>query len=905
MFREPMDLRVLLLVFPFNDMALYGKDAFRELLQAAHDPERYAAAFDSFKRHVLFPALNKVHQIHQLDEIELLIGSYFPREAMKRYDDVSGLYLAYLSQLSRMFITHRDGKITFKYWENGYDAKLLGPYKGINKAALWHSLNRVFTTDLLAYMHLLDNGMEDERYLRGFHSIIHMEDAQLDQVLAEGVAETHMHLNAARSFAMNWQALMNPSSANLAELSNPILAQRVEGKFVLSMASARLLLGYYLVHGAGERRMSDIDAFYQSGNKEQDRCRRFLHQLADGQSTHEAQKGYTFFKDLLNRFGLGPRVEDGEELAAQVRRDPLSRLLPESHSIEDLLLFRCLGYMKQYPEDRLFSAVFWQYIRVKNAVFRLQVQGNYIRGLDYFQPFYKRATKLRLAGSAYHEIKYVLQAQLDNRYLRKLEVRVAPPLDAGSSEELTKGLTSGLLDFFAAYRDIAEELHARGEPVADIGIVYHFLKRKDEQGSDKCWLAYSEFGEDASLYFKRLQNRYFMQMEAIRDLREKIPALSYYIVGIDAASVEKNTEPWVFAPLFAVARDSADHRMLYLQGERERRTQHLGYTYHVGEDFRHFLTGLRHVDEVVERFRFRSGDRIGHGAVLGIKPSQWRVRNQVVILPRIEHLENLLWIWGLYKSGSNARISLDYSHLEQEILDLAKDIYVVMDGITVYQLWLAYESKFKRIMERASFGRHQRTAAEAGRENRLFCKFVHPLDGEVWNEDKLMHAQHCKCYLDRMLEPIQVAVKQEQVALLEELQQIVVRKISNRGIVVETNPSSNTAITEVEHIFEHYIQQLNQRFVFRDGDCETGVMVSINTDDPIVFNTNINNEFAFVFYALIEKGYARQDVLQWMDAVRANGLRSSFIQRRELSHEQRMEEIGDMMEALRQNLEEY
>ena len=40
--------------------------------------------------------------------------------------------------------------------------------------------------------------------------------------------------------------------------------------------------------------------------------------------------------------------------------------------------------------------------------------------------------------------------------------------------------------------------------------------------------------------------------------------------------------------------------------------QNMGFTYHVGEDFRHIASGLRHVDEVIENFHYKAGDRLGH-----------------------------------------------------------------------------------------------------------------------------------------------------------------------------------------------------------------------------------------------------------------------------------------------------
>ncbi|MDO7487587.1 hypothetical protein Q5O89_20880 [Peribacillus frigoritolerans] len=122
------------------------------------------------------------------------------------------------------------------------------------------------------------------------------------------------------------------------------------------------------------------------------------------------------------------------------------------------------------------------------------------------------------------------------------------------------------------------------------------------------------------------------------------------------------------------------------------------------------------------------------------------------------------------------------------------------------------------------------------------------------------------------------------------------KDLSNKGIIVETNPSSNTAIANLGSIFDHYIQELNEMNI---SDEKNLMQVTINTDDPIIFNTNINNEFAYIFFALKEKGYPREKLLQWIDKVRENGMQSSFIESRDLSNEQRIKEVENIINELK------
>ena len=75
-------------------------------------------------------------------------------------------------------------------------------------------------------------------------------------------------------------------------------------------------------------------------------------------------------------------------------------------------------------------------------------------------------------------------------------------------------------------------------------------------------------------------------------------------------------------------------------------------------------------------------------------------------------------------------------------------------------------------------------------------------------------------------------------------------------------------------------------------------MVSINSDDPSVFNTNVSNEFAYIFYSLQEKGYSREDILLWIDKIRKYGMDSSFIEDRHMQTHEIIIEIDKILEEL-------
>ncbi|CAH1057575.1 hypothetical protein PAECIP111894_03733 [Paenibacillus pseudetheri] len=94
---------------------------------------------------------------------------------------------------------------------------------------------------------------------------------------------------------------------------------------------------------------------------------------------------------------------------------------------------------------------------------------------------------------------------------------------------------------------------------------------------------------------------------------DRIPYLSHFIVGLDAASLENNTPVQVFAPVYGAARNSDDDKMVKIDRDGNKvRHQSMFFTFHAGEDFRHLNSGLRRIDEVIDYCKFHSGDRIGH-----------------------------------------------------------------------------------------------------------------------------------------------------------------------------------------------------------------------------------------------------------------------------------------------------
>jgi adenosine deaminase len=369
-----------------------------------------------------------------------------------------------------------------------------------------------------------------------------------------------------------------------------------------------------------------------------------------------------------------------------------------------------------------------------------------------------------------------------------------------------------------------------------------------------------------------LQQDYQKQMDSLEKLRQDVPYISEFVVGIDAASAENNTPVYVFAPVFNRARDGFRDSIHFNKLKWSNiRQQSLCFTFHAGEDFRHLLSGIRRIDEVVTYCKFHAGDRIGHGIALGCDIDYWIKQNPMIMIPCGEHLDNLLWVWGVYTkiTSGSSEVSI---YLENAIYEYAKKIYLNPQGITIPMLYEAYQEEFKEYEYAEAADLTSNSAINSNAE--LFCCRESLNKTMFWTVEKLVKAKNCRCYREAMLAPIFVEVTKVQEIIIRTVRDFTVKKLSARGIVMEVNPSSNIAIGEIEDMTSHPVFRVGQPL---NEDEDTRIQLNVNSDDPSVFNTNVVNEIAYLYYARKDQNVSTESALKWADELRLNGINSSFI----------------------------
>ena len=115
---------------------------------------------------------------------------------------------------------------------------------------------------------------------------------------------------------------------------------------------------------------------------------------------------------------------------------------------------------------------------------------------------------------------------------------------------------------------------------------------------------------------------------------------------------------------------------------------------------------------------------------------------------------------------------------------------------------------------------------------------------------------------------------------MEDLQGVMIRKISEKGIAIETNPSSNISIGS----FEKYEDLPLFNFSPMEQDVHTSVVnVSVNTDDRGVFATSLYHEFSLIAAALFKQKdkdgnrlWSNEAIYDYIDRLRSNGFYQRF-----------------------------
>jgi len=491
-------------------------------------------------------------------------------------------------------------------------------------------------------------------------------------------------------------------------------------------------------------------------------------------------------------------------------------------------------------------------------------------GLQWFVRFYGRIKPARPKGTRLR-LESALRINGMGKGLKSLEFRTAP--DSGRSE-----LLQYIYDIDRVKRDRLPILpEAAADPNAskdlEIGLVLHFTKNRGggaRQGRPKAnWLeSHADPRANPTGYrYAHYYNRKRNEAEAIAWMLWHFPISLELIRGLDVCTDELGVPTWVLAPLLRYVREVSSIASEALHRHCGDGVPPLRVTAHTGEDFVHLLTGLRNVDEALRRLGLREGDRIGHGVALGIEPHDWSHQAGRIPMLREDRLFDLVWEWSWY-----ARESIDpppgrAPMLEREIARLSQKVF--SQPLLPFEI----ESFVECLYDEHCLG---------------LLGFPNTRGPDFRLDDK--HLEHHPIrLLQKYLMDVSVFLKGRKIEwvdpvgegeVLAILQSGLRKKLGQRGIAVEVNPSSNLLIGNLCDLTTHPLWRLYPP----PGSKVDAPLVSIciGSDDPLTFATDLRQEYQFVHDALVMADCSEAEASQWLDEVRKTGLNYRFTVKREL-----------------------
>jgi hypothetical protein len=559
--------------------------------------------------------------------------------------------------------------------------------------------------------------------------------------------------------------------------------------------------------------------------------------------------------------------------------DPIQRYFPcaggRSPSSEVRFVGAALTYLEsqkvpgsETASDPDFGRLFWQVIRIRGLLYRHLVLRPMTPGLQWFVRTYDRIEPTRRALSRRTVFESAADRSGIRQGLRSLEVRTSPDPDRSL-------LLAFVEEYDKTFRCLARSLEPTlGARAGDLefGIVFHLSRNRGggmTQGRPKAHWRKSEADPGIQDFryagFFRRKRR---EVSSLSWLLRTFPLSLEVVRGFDVCTDELGVPNWVMVPLLEELRNQAEAASRSLTrwtgGTPASRIATPRLSVHVGEDFVHLLGGLRRIDETIEHFHLREGDRMGHAMALGVNATSWaRDAGDLAILQE-ERLLDLAWEWRWYQQAEGSLRPRRLGFLDHEIQKLSENIFG--EPYSPYRIQELVEDLHNpRQLLRIGYPDSPSFDEDPGDDHlrkrlRLLKRFL--TDPGIFERG-------------RRVDWVSPAA---EVEILEELQFELRKKVSTRGLTVEINPTSNLLIGNLADLENHPLWRLHPPI---PNENDAPISVCIGSDDPITFATRLPEEYTLLYDTLVTGGLSSDQARQWLDRARANGLENRFTLRRE------------------------
>lgn len=727
-------------------------------------------------------------------------------------------------------------------------------------------------------------------------AIFHPYDEGVENYIhSKGLNDSHIHVNLIAGGEVCWLNLLrNPEEELSAQRSqfprNPAIVELYREIHV------DLTPEIMHSHAKIAARMRRILVAYA-----EDACMNLTSQSLQG----DAQCAPQSAEECLLQLSNIPPAEWDESTISSLPGVP--QLPPERGFLHTIDVLREREWMSKVLQklsrnhNALIDRTLHIYLLLMNEYYIFCVQRDNFYGFRQFNKYSQMGNSFPGSVLYYEYVFRVLHGPGLHSCTDYAELRIAPKRDSeGTCQRIIKilhgylgylywvenkvPLRSETMDCDVVLRQLNETVQSThiGRRVVRPAIVIHLIKKE--------W-KFDSSAED-SLRFSEARQIYDENLDSLYAIFKRYPLLRKWVCGIDAAADEMDTPPDTFAPAYRKARVNLGLRHA---------------TYHAGEDFYHLIAGLRNICDAVELLGLQRGDRIGHATALGVEPSLWlRTMPGCVTPKRGEWLQDLVFLWGILHQEDTLH---DLTRrLDYDIRDLGYAVFRT-PGISPYLLLRVYKLRaldprllrkmyqdargeiIRSLADDAQRQREYDSMSQKEREEMLF-QWIHKkslqrrwIDGEHeliqqafrkeapeimrlllnWYTDK-----DTICYAE---ERIEVPTDYLTEDYMVKVQQIVMSHLSERGIVLETLPSSNLRIGQYKEMGQHHsLRWMGVRA--HEGDAPPPFV--LGSDDPGTFATDIKGEFYHLFASLCKNGLNAQDALERLIGVNKCGYRYAF-----------------------------
>lgn len=704
-----------------------------------------------------------------------------------------------------------------------------GPRTDLALFSEWQTLmSRVSCLPVMACHQVINPGSASQEYrfhwpLYPYHPTVE------DYITREHLHETHQHLNGSTSAEECW----------LDALRHPEVTVRNFEKGWVSQEMKQL---------CGQIDSSLTPKTFKDRLQVANNIREILCRVAQGVELPEWMASLQHPQQLVDSTILHQGKEYG-----------LETVWPTDHKYSQETEFCWLtGLLEKwrYGAPEGLERLLWIYLLIQNQFLTLLVQRDDFFGFDQFQKYTMTELREETEKSYLSRFKHAHGAGVYSQ-VRYLEGRFAPKSDPSKMQKLLFSVLRGYWEYLKCHMTMDWE-HSQplninqvldnleqvkpGSMCAELALVPHFIKKKPKK--DEVY--------PYALLFKDLKN----QAAILMDIMNHEPRLTRWIRGVDAAANEMHAPPELFGPLFRVlAKSGIAH-----------------FTYHVGEDFPHLISGIRSIDDALRFLPLRNGDRLGHCTAIGITPGIWKRSLPLSLsMTKETRLLDLVFIWRelrshpeLLRYASDAAI--EAVHLAHEVFSLEEEISITtLDQVFELRGVLAESEGLlgeldgplkSKSLWLEEYERARELAKKVGMKRPLKLY-------KQWLTSDNVRKQRA--------EYVEVALEYLPDEALISLQQAAMTKMADRNVAIECPPTSNTRISQYRDVNEHHIfRWMGLPSEAIEGDVP--MSICLGSDDPGIFAADLKSEFYHLFVVLTRKfGLSPAEAMRKVAEVNENG----------------------------------